>query len=281
MAILDTVIQPLAEFLNHPVTINPPIFALIVSIIIAIIIGGICFWLGRSIKLDSPELKITAVLVGGVFVLILTLAFLSICFSIINVGDKTQALGLPAGSMGAVIALSLVVLFAIVSVFLFQGISNSGAVQSVSGLTEAERNEFQQAARGYITSRNENQAQGAQARFTVYFQNNNTAGNDFARQLLVMLGTLMTAAASFYFGSNSTGGAGKPPGEQTTIINPSPTPSAQPTPTGGASPGPSASPSRAARSPAATPSASPSPKATVAPGAPPTPVPAPSPSNRQ
>ena len=39
--------------------------------------------------------------------------------------------------------------------------------------------------------------------FKVYFRAVNPAGDDLAKQLIVLLGTLVTAVSSFYFGANS------------------------------------------------------------------------------
>jgi hypothetical protein len=63
--------------------------------------------------------------IGGVLVLILMLTVVAIIFSILGLTNKEQAMGLPEGSIRAVIALSLIVLFAILSVFLYQGVSFS------------------------------------------------------------------------------------------------------------------------------------------------------------
>ena len=66
------------------------------------------------------------VAIGGVIVLVLLLTAVATMFSILNLTNSTQALGLPEGSIRAVIALSLIVLFAILSVFLYQNISTGG-----------------------------------------------------------------------------------------------------------------------------------------------------------
>ena len=50
-------------------------------------------------------------------------------------------MGLPEGSIRAVIALSLIVLFAILSVFLYQGVS-SGHVSIIENLSDADRAQF-------------------------------------------------------------------------------------------------------------------------------------------
>ena len=46
----------------------------------------------------------------------------ALAFSAVKLADPTQALGLPEGSVRAVIALSLIVIFVITVVFLFEGL---------------------------------------------------------------------------------------------------------------------------------------------------------------
>ena len=41
----------------------------------------------------------------------------------------------------------------------------------------------------------------------MFYRDSNPAGEDFAKQLLVLLGTLVTSVASFYFGTNAVSSA--------------------------------------------------------------------------
>lgn len=66
----------------------------------------------------------------------LTLACVSYTFDTVGLSDKTQDLGLPTGSVRAVVALSLIVLFAIFSLFLFNGIQ--GTEREIAGRNDAE-----------------------------------------------------------------------------------------------------------------------------------------------
>jgi hypothetical protein len=64
--------------------------------------------------------------IGGVIVLILMLTVVAMVFSVLGLTNKAQAMGLPEGSIRAVIALSLIVLFAILSVFLYRAFRPTG-----------------------------------------------------------------------------------------------------------------------------------------------------------
>ena len=71
-------------------------------------------------------------------------------------------------------------------------------------------------------------APGAELKYTVTFRELNGPGDDIAKQLIVMLGTLVTAVASFYFGSASVASASaavlgrRPAGPVTTTVTPNP-----------------------------------------------------------
>jgi hypothetical protein len=125
---------------------------------------GITSWrlLGRA---DGPEVVLPLLAIGGVLSLLIVLALMSVFFETLGLANKEQALALPEGSVRAVIALSLIVLFAILSIYLYASLRAAGPHTPVS--------------------------------------------DDFAKQLLVMMGTLVTAVASFYFGANTVASAHK------------------------------------------------------------------------
>lgn len=54
--------------------------------------------------------------------LLISLAFLAISFSVLELADRTQALGLPEGSVRALISLLLIMLFVITTIFLYRQI---------------------------------------------------------------------------------------------------------------------------------------------------------------
>jgi uncharacterized membrane protein (DUF485 family) len=62
---------------------------------------------------------LTVLALGGVLALISILALVAATFSALNLTDSSQALGLPEGTIRAVIALSLIMIFVISALFLF------------------------------------------------------------------------------------------------------------------------------------------------------------------
>ena len=162
--------------------------------------------------------------IGGVILLVLLLIIAAMIFSILGLADKGQAMGLPEGSIRAVIALSLIVLFTILSVFLYKSFSTNGSVNTVAHLSDTERAQF---IRDHATARDiqsivvkDKEGQplvtkdkdGEPLRnpdgtpkyfYDVSYTSTNATSDDFAKQLLVLMGTLMTAITSFYLGAGT------------------------------------------------------------------------------
>lgn len=169
---------------------------------------------GSTLGSASQSLPLLAI--GGVIVLILLLTAVAMIFSVLGLANKEQAMGLPEGSIRAVIALSLIVLFAILSVFLYQGVAG-GPANIVENLSEDERTEF---IKNHPAARDlQSQAFAVKDKAgepltnpdgtpklsynVIYRSAPDTASIDFAKQLLVLLGTLMTAITSFYLGAGT------------------------------------------------------------------------------
>jgi ABC-type multidrug transport system fused ATPase/permease subunit len=173
--------------------------------------------------------------IGGVVVLIMMLTVVAIIFKILGLTNQQQAMGLPEGSIRAVIALSLIVLFAILSVFLYQGVSTSGSVNTIANLSDTERTQF---IRDHTTARDiqakavavtdkdgqplRNPDGTPKYLYNVSYSSANTTSDDFAKQLLVLLGTLMTAITSFYLGAGTATSAATA-GQTAVLASPPPT----------------------------------------------------------
>jgi hypothetical protein len=114
--------------------------------------------------LTEQEVKLPLLVEVSVVGLLGSISLVVIAFGIFRLVDRAQALGLPDGSVRAIIALMLVVLFVTMTVFLVIRISGPTANASVV---------------------------------------------DVAKQVLTILGTLVTAVSSFYFGSRSAADGAK------------------------------------------------------------------------
>jgi hypothetical protein len=121
--------------------------------------------------------------------------------------DSKQALGLPEGTVRAVIALSLIALFAVSPIYLFRNMA--GSDRTITGLTDAQLAELlKNPAVLHPVSYAVAGATGEAATNTLtYREAADPAGVDFAKQMLVLLGTLATSVTSFYFGAKMAGSA--------------------------------------------------------------------------
>lgn len=151
-----------------------------------------------------PEFMLPLLIISGVMMLLVTLALTAFVFSGVDLTDKTQALGLPEGSVRSVIALSLVLLFAILAVYLYSNMSSRGKIFEAKGLSQDASTQLKQQLLPGQFIFEQQVGDGAAATFTVqYREAPNPASDDFAKQLLAIIGTLVTAVSSFYFGSKT------------------------------------------------------------------------------
>jgi hypothetical protein len=176
--------------------------AVLVLVFVSVIVARQLSTVGGNAADSRPELTLPILIISGVLVLLVTLALTAVVFSSLDLTDKTQALGLPEGSIRSVIALSLVLLFAILTVYLYSSLAASGKIVSAAALNQEARMLLKQSLLPGQFLFDQPSTDGAS--FTVYYrQAANPASEDFAKQLLAMLGTLVTAVSSFYFGSRT------------------------------------------------------------------------------
>jgi len=174
----------------------------LIIVIVAFLLFGVIFGLGYSLAGVARDGALPVLAIAGVVLLLAALALVSVAFSVFGLVDTKQALALPEGSIRAVIALSLIVLFAILTVYLYGSMSNA-RVNAVSELTQQQKENFVNSlAKEQVVSVTPSTKEGL---FTVYFHDRNPTSDDFAKQLLVLIGTLVTAVASFYFGTRAAG----------------------------------------------------------------------------
>lgn len=188
-----------------------------IALIVAVMIGlGILF---EGTNLQN-EIGLPLLAISGVVALLGVVALVAIVFQSVGLADTTQAMGLPSGSVRAVIALSLIVLFSILSVYLFSNLASENRLAHQACLTAEERQQFLSSyppnqfhfsnQMSNVRRRGEElptQCGRIQLRsgsfFVTYAADRNPASDDFAKQLLVLIGTLVTSVAGFYFGAQA------------------------------------------------------------------------------
>jgi len=188
-------------------------------------------WAGTYVywKQESSEVALPIVIIAGVTVLLLVLGLLTFVFSVLKLSNKDEALALPSGSVRAVIALMLLVIFAIVAIFLYSDVSTSGKLQKIEHVTSTQEIELRKQLDIVVVvpemkANPDSKVEEKTGSSTVWYRGASRAAEDLAKQLIVLLGTLVTAVSSFYFGSSSIAAVTKSPknigGPNAKAVNP-------------------------------------------------------------
>jgi len=154
-------------------------------------------------RFDEGPGMIVILLVAGLVALTLLLYLGTIIHRTAGVGTSKGALGMPEGSIRALIALSLVLMFAIIGVtVLYSGMSTGDQVVS-SGLTSAQIDDLENVQIISISVVDPNASPGTETYNVTARPEISQAGHDFGLQLLTTVSTLVVAVAGFYFGSRA------------------------------------------------------------------------------
>jgi hypothetical protein len=159
-------------------------------------------------RLLSDPYVVIVLLVAGFVSVTLLLYLGTIILRTAGLGTRGEALGMPEGSIRALIAMSLVLIFAIIGVtVLYSGLG--GETIESKGITSAELDRLENVQIIAISAVDPAASPGTE-RFNVTARSElSQAGHDFGLQLLSTVSTLVVAVAGFYFGSRSVAQATK------------------------------------------------------------------------
>lgn len=206
--------------------------------LVLIVLPSAALILGLTPLGDHPVIGLPLLAIFGIMILFGALALISTVFARLGLSCRGEALALPPGSIRAAIALALIVLFALISVMLYQSLSRP---YDVPNLTFAQKEAMVKEPSNHVlgvmpqpckpparaaasaASAASATAPGGSATpaapadctpeemlYTVHLrQSPGTEATDLAKQLLILIGTLMTSVTSFYFASRSTEAATK------------------------------------------------------------------------
>lgn len=191
---------------------------------------------------NETSLTLSAVVLVGFTLIVMLMAVLVIVFRVLGLADWKQALALPEGSVRALIAFSLVLVFVCLAAFLYNSVNNvdlsSGAKVSKISKEEldnlrtifvvlAEPARDEQGAPVYEPKLDGKGApqyelksddKGASVPDTTrplfdkakplynatYYARHSKDATDFAKQIFTTLATIFVSVISFYFGSSAT-----------------------------------------------------------------------------
>ncbi len=229
---------------NQPPTADddvPAIRAALVVVGTIVVVFGLLAlgaWAMKVLGLNDDAVRLPLLVIAGLVSLIALLAVMAIAFKTVSLANQTQALGLPEGTVRAVIALSLILIFAVVTVYLFSDLS-CGEKQAIDEAQTSTATDTAVKATNTAaavappvapttppvitatdaTSKAVDAAKTAADAATKAAEaaskatplspvdtrraSKLAASQDFAKQLLIMLGTLITSITSFYFASKT------------------------------------------------------------------------------
>lgn len=198
-------------------------FAVLSVIILGAIVGsGYGFARIPEEHMKNPTVVLPILLLVGTLALLTSLAFIATAFAALDLSDANRALSLPEGSVRSLIALLLLVLFAITSIFLYRELRFPATYVS-TGLTQEDKDKLVEAIPSkdllLITSEtitstvtsetitstvaSETDEVVEEVVYTVTRRVESEASKDFAEQMLTTLATLVAAVAAFYFGTKA------------------------------------------------------------------------------
>jgi len=157
------------------------------------------------------EITLSYFLCLSLIALLVALTFMVYIFKNLNLASPNNTLGLPEGSIRAVIALSLILIFMISSLFLYEQVSSGKPTESIS-LSQAEYDNISKELI-YSSQAVPRNVPGNPTNETRYIVRLRTTENensvDIAKQIITTVSTLVVAVAGFYFGSNAVAAASK------------------------------------------------------------------------
>lgn len=180
----------------------------LILLLLMLAVLGIIIWAmgAMSTTKATPEILLPLFLIIGVTVLMVVLMAVALTANFIvgRKGEKPEALGMPAGSVSAVIALMLLLVFATFTVFLFTQIRSGEGEGFVSrGVTVDVLKNFPQNRILGLSVENP-EAAAAERTYELTLAAGHPDSIDFAKNAATLVGTLLAAVAGFYFGGKAT-----------------------------------------------------------------------------
>lgn len=213
---------------SHPDPAPPTAFGGAVGAgVVLVLLPSLALYCGTEALEQRPSVGLPLMAIFGVMILFGALALVSTLFARLKLADRTQALALPEGSIRAAIALALIVLFAIIAIMLFQSGFSTYQLPGLSGAqVEALRKDQVHVVLAVVQEKCGAPSDCNDASFTVHLARKPLPeSSDMAKQLLILIGTLMTSVTSFYFGSRSAAAAAAEPPVPVAVVARSTAPS--------------------------------------------------------
>ena len=168
------------------------------------------FQLGQASDLTAGALA--GALLFGVLTFFFAMGALIALFSALGLQQEKSALGMPEGSIRAFMALVLIMLFFLMSVFLYINVSRTSVDRIIGGISQDRKEQLvedpnviviEASSRDIVVE--DSDPEITETVWDVVTRSSRPQSEvaaEIARQLITMLGTLIVAISAFYFGAN-------------------------------------------------------------------------------
>lgn len=169
------------------------------------------FAFGSTQRTDEAT-TLSAIILVGLALVVILMAGLVIIYSILQLADSNQALALPEGSVRALIAFSLILVFVCLAAFLYTNMNNVEltAVGKLSRITDTQLDDLKKdfvVAQEPVVDATGAQLKDANGKLlynAAYYSKRSKEADDFGKQIFTTLATVFVSVVSFYFGSSAT-----------------------------------------------------------------------------
>jgi len=192
-----------------------PKLALKVGIWLLAISFAVILFIAVIVTALDREIDSALAVSGGLIVVIIALGGLAAIIGGLGLSGHAEAFALPGGTVRSVLALGILIVLIFFALNQFKTTfrpPEARQIAAASLVQLAGESEGDFASRRRATLNGWQQAglivvQTGPSAFALFHKADNTQAVEFAKQLLVMLGTLLTSIVSFYFGSRVAEGA--------------------------------------------------------------------------
>lgn len=198
--------------------------------------AAVIWWLGFPKSDSLAYILLSKIVLLGLALTVVFMALLAIIFSVMGVEDPRQALGLPDGSVRALLAFSLVLIFVCLAAFLFNEVNKNNQPVEGKTLTLVTEAQLADLKNNFVVASELAKDQGKflyeqvavpdgkpgpdgkvptmddlkHPLYTVtYYPKGSKDAEDFAKQIFTTVATIFVSVVSFYFGSSVTTSAVK------------------------------------------------------------------------
>jgi hypothetical protein len=217
-----------------PIPQIPGRWAAMVSGTILLIAGILIF--RASFPAETPTggldyIRLSAIVLIGLALTVVFMAILAIIFKLLGIENGDQPLGLPEGSIRALLAFSLVLIFVCLAAFLFSSVKNKGCENCGKTLAAVNDAQLSDLKTNFVVAAEQAKDDKGKPLYeqipdpkdptgkatiddlkhplynVTYYPKQATDATDFAKQIFTTLATVFVSVVSFYFGSSVTASA--------------------------------------------------------------------------